>query len=56
MPGLSRRHFLTGVAALAAATGLNVDVLGRGLRARRTDRCRHPDDPAADDPAGRGHS
>ncbi|MGP6203713.1 TIGR03767 family metallophosphoesterase [Microbacterium sp. F2] len=34
MPGLSRRHFLTGVAALAAATGLNVDVLGRGLAAR----------------------
>ncbi|HCM50830.1 MAG TPA: hypothetical protein DIS91_09900, partial [Microbacterium sp.] len=27
MPGLSRRHFLTGVAALAAATGLNIDVL-----------------------------
>ena len=34
MPGLSRRHFLTGVAALAAATGLNIDVLGRGLAAR----------------------
>ena len=34
MPGLSRRHFLTGVAALAAATGLNIDVLGRGLVAR----------------------
>ncbi len=28
MPGLSRRQFLTGVAALAAATGLNVETLG----------------------------
>ncbi|WP_434970252.1 TIGR03767 family metallophosphoesterase [Microbacterium sp. bgisy207] len=34
MPGLSRRHFLAGVAALAAATGMNVDLLGRSLAAR----------------------